>query len=68
MRAFRVGDEVQMEDDAPLSSQYPTLRQARGRVTGAVPDGTTLDKITVEYPDGTKLQGVGAAQFKRAGS
>ena len=68
MRTFKVGDEVHLVEGTAIAGANPMLQQARGRVTGAVPDGTDADRITVEYPDGTKLQGVDAVSFKRAGT
>jgi hypothetical protein len=68
MPEFKVGDDVQMQDNSSLWSQHPTLRLARGRVTGTAPDDTERDRISVEFPDGTRLSGVEARAFKRAGT
>lgn len=68
MARFKLGDEVQMRDGTAIWGQYPTLRMARGHVVGTVPAGTEADRITVEYPDGTKLPGVDAGMFQRPGT
>ncbi|KAB0680087.1 hypothetical protein [Aureimonas leprariae] len=68
MARFKIGDEVQMQDGTAAWGQYPMLHRARGRIIGAMPGADEVERITVEYPDGTTLPGVDAAMFKSAGS
>jgi hypothetical protein len=59
---FKIGDKVKMKDD--LKAAGRGVLGKVGEVVRIDDDGTSLERITVEFPDVEPLVGMNAGQFE----
>ena len=65
--AFKVGDKVKMIIERHARNQDgQDVWGVVGVVTDLPYDGTSVERISVEFPDGTTIKGVVAGQFEKA--
>lgn len=61
---FRKGDNVRLRRGSVLWKNHATLRKAIGRVAELIDDGTSIQRISVSYPDGEAFEGEVAGLFE----
>ena len=62
--AFEIGDKVKMINQ--LQAETRGVWGVVGVVTAIIEDGTSLERITVEFPDAKPVEGMACGQFEKA--
>jgi len=61
---FKIGDKVVMRDERKAFGN--DVRGQAGEVVAFVDDGTSVNRITVEFPNGKRIEGMDEGQFELA--
>ncbi|WP_378145469.1 hypothetical protein [Chenggangzhangella methanolivorans] len=63
---FQVGDEVRLVVGTTLWGGHPELHDLTGRVAAHVDDGTSMNRIDVEFGGERVFRGISEGQFEPA--